>query len=876
MSSSEDYLDRLLQQAMQTEENIEKTAAVPAPEKSSKKSAEALMDEMLAVATGQKLPDPEPEPIAEAQPIEETAEQFAEAQPIEDTAEQFAETQPIEEALEQPAEAADVVSEEKQELEDVSLGEEALPEGFENGTPISNEDIDKLFSFDEEETPEEETTEAMPEEASAEEFVEEVPEAPVEEFVEAVPEAPVEEFVEAVPEAPVEEFVEAVPEAPVEEFVEAVPETPVEEFVEDMSEAPVEEFVEAMPEAPEAEFTVATPEEVPVEEIPEEPVAEPAEEPAKEFGADDIDMDADLNDILGILEDGSMQESVPVTEDNATANEVQPVQEPSVQEPSVQEPVADPMDDDLMDEDLIDINADVDIDELLGLKPDTDIPEESHIEEELKAAASTEAPKAPNLQDKDLMDILDVLGDGDAELAEINDILTKDENNEYVAPEHMEQLAAPVTEDAENPEEEEAGKKKKKKGLFSKLFGKKKKGEDEEDEVEAPVADAESDEDMEPIGDNLANAFAEPPSEEPVVPFANLDGGELSLDDMLEASNVGVDEDGVQEIAVDPETGLPVGGDDLADIGDKKKKKKGLLARLFALLTEEVEDEDEGGVDAVLGEDGIPEKGKKGKKKKKGKGKKGKEVSNEDIAAEMDAEDAAAIPDKKEKKKKKKAKKPKKEKPVEVEEPGKKLPKKMVRRIFVLCFSVLVALLLIIFVVPGLLNTQRARNAYEDKDYQAAYEAFLGNKLNDSDKILMKKSTMMVTLENKYSLAKAFMKAERKDSALNALLEGVAYYDDNLASIEEYNIVDEANKRLTLIIDLLSSEFGVSADNARELLSLSALDYTHRVKEISSGSAPELPPADAPDVSENTLNEEPPAEQPAPELTDPLESELDN
>ena len=839
MSSSEDYLDRLLQQAMQTEEHTEKAMAASLPDVSKKKSSEALLDAMLAEATGQKPVEPVEEPAVEERPSEE--------------------------------------------LENV-----VLSEGLENGTPISPEEIDAMFSMDTSFASDETVVNEEPivkepaavdaetegladdesetEESVTKEFTAEEPigaeAAAVDTETEGLAddesetEEPVtEEFTAEEPIVKEPAAVETETEAHADDESEAE-EPVIEEFA---AEEPIEEEAAAVETETEALADDESEAEEPVTESPamNEPVAD-----------SDIDLSKDLDDILGVLEDeGSFDKDMvaEVTEEpDPKGAGMDPVE-------SVQEPEAEP---DFEDEDMIEINNDLDIDELLGLKPDDDIPVESHIEEELQAAANTEAVKAPNLEDQDLMDILDVLGDGDDELAEINDILTKDENNEFVAPEHMEALANPKEADTSDASEEETGgkkkKKKEKKGFLSKLFSKKKKGDEE----------AEADEEVVPLEDSLAGAFAEPENEggENLSPLANLDGGEFSLDDMLEASNVGVDAAQEEVVSIDPESGMPVEGEDaLSAIAEKKPKKMGLIAKLFAMLTEEVEEQDENGVDAVLGEDGIPEKGK-GKKKKKGKGKKGKEVSNEDIAAEMDAEDAADIPDKKDKKKKKKEKKPKKEKPVEIEEPGKKLPKKMIIRIFVLCFSILVVLLLVVLVMPGLLNRNRARNAYKNKDYETAYKSFLGNKLNDSDVILMRKSTMMVTLEHKYSLAKAFIRSNDREEALNVLLEGVAYYDENLKQMEELNIVDEGAKRLTLIVDLLRSEFSISEDGAREINAMTSLDYTLRIRDIASGNAVMPVPEDtfAPeDVSENTVGDVT-IEDYEPELEDPLESELDH
>lgn len=311
------------------------------------------------------------------------------------------------------------------------------------------------------------------------------------------------------------------------------------------------------------------------------------------------------------------------------------------------------------------------------------------------------------------------------------------------------------------------------------------------------------------------------------------------------------------------------------DSTEKKEKKQNFFSKLMASLTEEIEDESEEENNPEMNQDAPAKKGKKKKGKKKGK----QAETNEEILEEMDKEDAEASK-KKKKEKKPKKKKEKKIKPVkdpETEQPGKKLPQKMVIRIFVLCFSILAVILIINSFIPGLLSLQKARKAFYKGNYTDAYmELIAQDKLNESDSILLKKAELLTKLDNKIMLYRTYSSAGMKLEGLHTLLEGVNIYQTNQTTIQEYGISYEAEQLYSQIVSELMQQYGLSVEQIYDILQLDSVSYTHRLRELTNADNMMAETEEPSFDEQGDMNENPAPETPDVDtLIDPLQEELE-
>lgn len=487
-------------------------------------------------------------------------------------------------------------------------------------------------------------------------------------------------------------------------------------------------------------------------------------------------------ELSGVDETNESDETSALDTSNAseTINEPESTSEPEipndsetfdigdVMEEAISEEVIQPDEDPFQtDEELeFDLDGIDDIDALLGLKempPDYKDSFKQNKDSNVSDAndnANDENDEAElDLEDQDLSDILDLLGEDDSELAEINDILKKSDNNEIVDVDGISELEINMSKDIEDGQEDlEAENKTEKKKKKKKRFGKKKTEENAE----------------------------------------------------VESNESG--EDASSEI---------------------KEKKQNFFGKLMASLTEEIEDETEEENNQEMNPDAPAKKGKKKKGKKKDK----QAETNEEILEEMDKEDAEASK-KKKKEKKPKKKKEKKIKPVKVpetEQPGKKLPQKMVIRIFVLCFSILAVILIVNSFIPGLLSLQKARKAFYKGNYTDAYmELIAQDKLNESDTILLKKAEILTKLDNKMKRYRTYTAAGMKLEGLHTLLEGVSVYQDNQTIIQEYGISYEAEQLYSQIVAELMQQYGLTSEQINEILQLDSVSYTYRLRELTN------------------------------------------
>ncbi len=423
--------------------------------------------------------------------------------------------------------------------------------------------------------------------------------------------------------------------------------------------------------------------------------------------------------------------------------------------------------------------------------------------------------------DADLNDLLGAFGDDSGELSDIGDLLNKDENSELVDP-NTETAEALFASDSEEDlfnidnliDEEENPKGKKKKKKFS-LFGKKKKKSDN----------------IEVIG-------------------------------------------GDEEMLIDPELL------DIPDESEIKSRKPGFFATLFAKLFEEVgEDEDtpsgieqsavdiaqEGAAEneailSELEEEGAGEDKKKKKKEKKKKEKKDKKAKESGGEGEGEEGEEAAEDTKKKKKKEKK----KKEKLPEI--PGKKLPRKKVVAISLFCITIGIVITFLAFMIPYSQDIKKAKKFYTTGEYQKTYEYMRGHKLTSDDQLLYNRTITLLRIKRPYDSYQNYMKMGLRMEALNALVQGVQMIDRYAEEAATLGIIDKYSKQSRLIYDELYNTFGVTVDKARSWIELEGSpEYTHAlyealldksgIREEQSGLPEDLEASDDPVINaeENDL-----------------------
>ena len=283
-------------------------------------------------------------------------------------------------------------------------------------------------------------------------------------------------------------------------------------------------------------------------------------------------------------------------------------------------------------------------------------------------------------------------------------------------------------------------------------------------------------------------------------------------------------------------------GEDLEFENKDTNEKKGFFAGLLGFIFDEGDEEAEEGEGTEKAE-GEEAKGKK-KKDKKGKGKgkgKGSTPADENAAieAELEEEDKKAKKKKKKDKKDKKpakASKPKKEKKVEEEEETKsgiKKPGIVVSMFF--CVTVLAIVLLAAVAGPKLIARKEAAIAYYEGDYETASNKLYGLKLNKSDELIYRKSSLLFRLELFLEKADAYEISGDDTKCLDSLFAAYSEAEEIYPVAKDLNITEEVDVFKDKVVKKIKDKYGLSRDDIAIVCEMKPVYYTIAVENIIAG-----------------------------------------
>lgn len=623
-------------------------------------------------------------------------------------------------------------------------------------------------------------------------------------------------------------------EVPVEGNGLAAEEVPVEENVPIENEVATEDVIN-VDEATNVVEDVTVGDVIPTEEEASAAVETPIEEETPI--AEDIPLEDAISDEATSLEEPISDEELHETEESPQTDAENSQSEGLTDDLSDLDSILD--EDDLPDMDSLDEISELsddeqitdllkDIDEIKGVDTEENSAmevggynlAEQDLGELLESIEnmSDENSNLVNSDDSDLEDLLSMAGE-DGELSEINDILNMDSNQEIVDP-NTATAEAMFADDSDDlfdldsvlsDNEDELDPKEKKR--LEKERKKKEKEEKKKNRKKKKGKNAD-DSQNEAIDENNIEGFE----------LESIDGESVSINDLVDKS---------------------------------KEKKQGFFARLFAKLFESLDDEDdentateisleptaidlanEGAAEnadilaelSELGEEEPKDKKKKEKKKKDKKGKKDKKSSGDDSDEEGNGEEEDG-------KKKKKVKEKKEKKPKEPEPPLKKLPQKKVIATFLLCISIGAIIAAVSYLYPYSKDIHAARKHFATGNYETTFRLLNGHKLSEEDKLLYDKSVLILKIDKRYLSYTNYLKMDMKAEALNALVQAVKAYDDNIEAAKAFQIEEDFAKSYEKIVNAMSGTFGVDENMAHEILLLSGTkEYNDAIFAVLDGT----------------------------------------
>lgn len=239
----------------------------------------------------------------------------------------------------------------------------------------------------------------------------------------------------------------------------------------------------------------------------------------------------------------------------------------------------------------------------------------------------------------------------------------------------------------------------------------------------------------------------------------------------------------------------------------------------------------------LMHEDRMAKKKKKDKDKKKSAKEKG-DASEEgeviDLKEQAKLEKKKQKAEKVAAKKKAKEEKAEADKAFLKAQPSISTKRAMVASLFAL--SILGVILVIYAYVPSAIEKGNARKAFYNKDYYEAYELLVGKELNDSDAILLDKVICILKMQRKLDSYNNYIAMEKELEAINALMEGVRLYGECNTYANALSIGDDVNAIYNEIIIILNGKYGVSEDVAKEINAVETdEEYTLRLQYLVEG-----------------------------------------
>ncbi|MCR5788271.1 MAG: hypothetical protein K6G83_00130 [Lachnospiraceae bacterium] len=795
--SSEEYLDSLLRSVTNSEpEPAEKTIIRDEPAKAS--LSDFVSDLMMenpsepALSQGTDTPDMpafQPEEIPSI-PLPAAPETEMMAEPMPSMPEEAMQAEEIRAEYEAPAPESEILPEEIPTEAEIPLPDEEFP----------SEELPTELSVPEEEI----QPEGLPEEPELSMTEAEIPSE------EELP----------IPEAEIPTEAEnPVPEEEISpEEIEPEPELSAPEEEVQMEEIPAEEEIPPEEIEPEPELS-APEEEVQMEESPaEEPPMEPEEaipeemdfdpdallQPEAEAVSDLLETlpedeaanmsDSDLEDLLSSLDnmgDPSQSSEEIVSnfglEPSGEGNESDPEQSGTEPQPEEEAPSDTPASGEDNDDDRL---GQEEIEALLS-----------------QAAGDGEEPDMPDVSD-DLMDLL-ADGEGDQDISDIGDLLSKDENHEAIDP-----AMAMAMEDTEGAAD----------ALLDEING---TGEDETPAKEDRKAARERKKKEKQAKKEQKRLEKLKKKGKKTGTGEEGENGDSFEQEMAEALAEGlIDQDSFEELQEEKKS------------EESKKKKGGFFAKIIDALTEEVDEDEE-----KFAEETAVDIAKTGAS------------DNEKILEELEAGDAPAEKKekpkkkKKEKKKKEKPKKEKKPKPAKPQKPKKptfintgpdlNVPKKKVLLVMFMCLSLGVLVGIMSVVIPFYADMNHADEKYDQAAYDEVFMDLTGHKLSKDEQALYDKNLILYKVTRRYQSYQNYMALNMQVEALNSLVQGIRVIDEEERKALELGITSQFDMIAEKIIDSLNSVFGVSVEQAQAWLAIpSSEEYSRTLERYLEGGAP--------------------------------------
>ena len=131
-------------------------------------------------------------------------------------------------------------------------------------------------------------------------------------------------------------------------------------------------------------------------------------------------------------------------------------------------------------------------------------------------------------------------------------------------------------------------------------------------------------------------------------------------------------------------------------------------------------------------------------------------------------------------------------------------------------------------------NLGNAENYFANEDYIRAYDAINSVKLKEKDEVLFRRIRICCQLQKEIRSFNNYNTLGMKLEALDSLLKGMRFYEENISEAQELQIQPAYEKLRSQVLTGLSENFGMGEKEVSELLAIpDQAQYTQRLQQIT-------------------------------------------
>ncbi len=276
---------------------------------------------------------------------------------------------------------------------------------------------------------------------------------------------------------------------------------------------------------------------------------------------------------------------------------------------------------------------------------------------------------------------------------------------------------------------------------------------------------------------------------------------------------------------------------DIADMPDldqlhgdgNDRAHKGFFSRILDFFTEEEEEEESEGIKLSQENKKILKEMDKEKKNKKSS-RKSKKTSGEGESARAGRRRAL---------KKTKSNPAKAASSFEEgwETPGKKLSRKHILLVSLVCVSLGLSIIILASVSGDYAVKREGRAAYYEGDYQTCYQNLFGKVLNESEQVMFGKSESILRIRLWIREYELLVEEGAEVEALDSLIQSVSDYPSLYETAQQWNAGSEVQAEYAEILRILSEKYNLTQDQVQEIAAVPGdVEYTIIVTAVAQGT----------------------------------------